>query len=501
MVAEVARHRTALVRGDLSRPLRTARADGLLSNNVTIMDYGCGRGDDVRFLEERNYDCAGWDPVHAPNGARREADVVNLGYVVNVIENPVERRETLQQAWALTRRVLLVSARSTSDTPDSTATAPYSDGCLTRLGTFQKFFDQQELRSWIDQSLESDSVAAAPGIFYVFRDTAERSAFVASRFRRVASAPRIWIGEQLFVQNKAILERLADFVAGRGRLPSPEELPEYSAITEALGNLPRAFRILQTVSEPGAWDGVRDARSQDLLVFVALSRFDRRPRFGELPRDIQLDVKAFFGTYTAQCTAADDLLFSLGQPERLEEAFRTSQIGKLMPNALYVHADAVAELPILLRLYEGCARGYLGTVPGANLVKLGRGEPKVSYLTYPDFDSDPHPALAASVSVNLQTFRVRQRSYLDRRNPPILHRKEQFLGLNHPLRAKFARLTRLEEAKGLFEDPASIGTREGWSRVVAERGFALRGHRLVRAMARLPTSSKPGYRRNASSQV
>ncbi len=32
--------------------------------------------------------------MYAPDGARSEADVVNLGYVLNVIEDPAERLET-----------------------------------------------------------------------------------------------------------------------------------------------------------------------------------------------------------------------------------------------------------------------------------------------------------------------------------------------------------------------------------------------------------------------
>ena len=75
--------------------------------------------------------------------------------------------------------------------------------------------------------------------------------------------------------------------------------------------------------------------------------------------------------------------------------------------------------------------------------------------------------------MHLQTFRVRERSYHDQANPPVLHRKEEFVGSTHPLKDKFARLTRLEEAKGLFKDPASIGTRDGWARALGERGLAI----------------------------
>ena len=479
--AVIARHRTALNRTDLSRPFRTALAGGLLSLGDTVMDYGCGRGGDLRHLARLGFDCTGWDPMHAPAGVRREADVVNLGYVVNVIESAAERIGVLQRAWSLARRLLVVSARLTDETPQSASVSPYGDGLLTRIGTFQKFYEQQELRSWIEQTLGVSSVAAAPGIFYVFREAADRASFMAARFRRAAPTPRLRVGERLYAEHQALLESLAAFVAHRGRLPAPEELPYYGEIKRALGSLQHAFRVLQQASDTAAWERVQEARSQDLLVFLALSRFEGRPKLTDLAADLQLDIKAFFGSYAAACKAADALLFSLGRPEELEKACRAATVGKLMPAALYVHTEALAELPVLLRLYEGCARGYAGTVPEANVVKLGRREPKISYLSYPEFERDPHPALAASVAVHLQTFRGRERSYRDQANPPVLHRKEEFVGGTHPLRAKFARLTRLEEVKGLFEDPAAIGTREGWARALSARGLALRGHRLVSA--------------------
>jgi hypothetical protein len=66
-------------------------------------------------------------------------------------------------------------------------------------------------------------------------------------------------------------------------------------------------------------------------------------------------------------------------------------------------------------------------------------------------------------------------------NPPILHRKETFLTLDHPLSARFARLTAQEENHGRLDDSATIGTRDGWeARLEEAAGFALRGHRLIR---------------------
>ena len=56
----------------------------------------------------------------------------------------------------------------------------------------------------------------------------------------------------------------------------------------------------------------------------------------------------------------------------------------------------------LLRIYEGCGRAYLGEVEGANIIKIHRRSGKVSYLVYPDFENDPHPALLRSVRGMLQ---------------------------------------------------------------------------------------------------
>ena len=176
----------------------------------------------------------------------------------------------------------------------------------------------------------------------------------------------------------------------------------------------------------------------------------------------------------------DELLFAAGNRESLDEAYRSVSVGKLTPSALYVHITALAHLSPVLRVYEGCARTYIGAVEGANIIKLHRDTPQVSYLSYPEFERDPHPALAASLIVHLQTFRVQYREYTHSKNPPILHRKEEFIPIDHSLREKFARLTQQEERWHLYDKPELIGTREGWQRVLDEHGVRLSGYRLLR---------------------
>ena len=209
------------------------------------------------------------------------------------------------------------------------------------------------------------------------------------------------------------------------------------------------------------WSQISQERQQDLLVYLALSQFDGRPPFGRLAFGIQRDVKSFFGTYKKACARADELLFSLGKPGVLRSVCSQSPIGKLTPTALYIHQTALPESFPVLRLYEGCARGYVGRVEGANIIKLHLDEPMVSYLSYPEFDVDPHPPLASALTVHLQTFRIRARDYTSSLNRPILHRKDLFVSRQYPLYEKFARLTRIEESKGLYRDASHIGFQDG----------------------------------------
>jgi len=482
MPQEIARHKTALTRPSLSRPVKLALEDGLLHSGTRIFDYGCGRGDDLRMLHSLGIEGSGWDPVHQPDKPLRSAPIVNLGYVVNVIEDPRERQETLIRAWSLTERLLIVSARLVVEARDTGQIESFADGYLTSRGTFQKFFEQHELKDWVEQVLGTAAIAAGPGVFYVFRDEKDHATFLASRYRRRAVVPRLTRSEALFNQYQPLLQPLMHFVAERGRLPVDHEIANIAKLHEVFGTTKRAFRLIEQMTEKTQWTQITEERTQDLLIAIALSRFDGRPKFAQLPLDLQYDIKSFFSTYKQACTQADNLLFSVGNMALVNQACEASKVGKLTPTALYCHVRALELLSPILRVFEGCARGYIGRVEEANIIKLYRHEPIVSYLIYPDFEVDPHPALAYSLTVHFQTLRIESRDYRNYQNPPILHRKETFLPPNHPLYAKFARLTRMEEAKGLYKNTRRIGTREGWKDLLEEKGVCLRGHRLLKKL-------------------
>jgi DNA phosphorothioation-associated putative methyltransferase len=469
--------RTAISRTDLSRPVTQALQDNLIIPMRSVLDYGCGRGGDVRRLRELGYSVSGWDPAFAPDEPVQPADVVNLGYIINVIESATERADTLCKAWNLTRWALVVAARLDWQTLGLDS-RPLKDGVITAKGTFQKFYTQYELKTWIESTLGTIAHAAAPGVFYVFRNPKDAESFRARQVRQSSAAPRRPVSQLLYEQHQDLLEQLAAFMSERGRLPDPSELEDGEVLLSAFGSVRRAFQVLGRATDRYDWS-TETARARDnLLVYLALSSFGGRPRMGTLPSDLQRDIKSLFGSYRTASAEADQLLFSLRSDNELSRAVTDLPVGKILPDAMYFHATAISALPPLLRVYVGCGAVLVGAVP-ANVIKLHRQERKVSYLFYPEFERDPHPTLQASLRADLRTFEIRFRDFRGSANPPILHRKETMLNSDHPLYQKFARLTAQEEKADLLRVPG-IGRRNAWNRLLQEEGWKLAGHRLLK---------------------
>lgn len=474
---KIERHRAAMVRTALSKPVRIALEAGLFSAENTFFDYGCGYGSDIQHIANLGYTASGWDPHYHPDTACQAADIVNLGYIINVIEDPSERREALLKAWELTHQTLIVAAQVLVDNPSGRVA--YSDGILTRRNTFQKYYEQEELKAYIDQVLGVDAIPGALGIYIVFRDPVAAEKFRASRFRSRATTPRVRASVRRFEAHKELLAPLMAFMTEQGRLPIQDELPAAPDIITQFGTLKRAFQVILQATDVQEWDAIADKRRQDILVYLALSHFGRRPRFRELPETMQNNIRGLFGSYPQACAAADLMLTSLGKPEFLAACCQQSAIGRLTPSGLYVHLSALEELDPILRLYEGCASRTIGRMVEATLIKFHTRTPKLSYLFYPDFDTDPHPRLHTSMQIDLRDLQVNYRDYDADTDGPILHWKEAYVSSRYPLREKFAKLTRQETAWGLLDDPQAISTLKGWQRHLAQHCAELSGHRLL----------------------
>ena len=290
----ILRHKTAIRRPELSLPMKCAMRDGLVSAETTVFDYGCGRGQDPQFLRAMGVECEGWDPAYFPESPLLESDVVNLGYVINVIESPEERASALRSAGRRCQKLLVVSAQVLVAGRGSSQ-IEFGDGVLTSRSTFQKYFRQEELKSYLEQEVGREAIPADIGIFYLFKDETACQDFVSKRYRRRTIIPQ---GQFLLKQFEAHRELLEPFMASMtvlGRLPEPDECSNAEALFSHFGTLKRAYSVVRRATGEERWDEITKHCTEDLLVYLALGRFQGRPPISALPVGLQRDIRTFSG--------------------------------------------------------------------------------------------------------------------------------------------------------------------------------------------------------------
>ncbi|MFI1884692.1 DNA phosphorothioation-associated putative methyltransferase [Streptomyces jumonjinensis] len=469
------RRLTAIGRSALSVPARQAFADRQLGPERTILDYGCGRGGDVRSLERLDCRVTGWDPYYRPETKLERADVVLLTYVLNVIEDPEERRNTLMRAWQLAKTVLITSARLTWE-KSKVRGQEFGDGLITSRQTFQHLFGASELRDYVGEVTGTRCVSASPGVVYAFKDDSARLSYLAHRIVPDAE----WLASE---DTTSAIAAVIDHVERRGRQPRVEEMPR--PVAELLAHL-KPNDLKRLVRDSAAPEKVSEGAKHttlNTLLFLAVELFNGRGPFSSLPFSVQLDVRTFFSSYKEACRRSDRLLLKLRDDGYVRGAMNASQVGKMTPTALYVHRRALDRMPTVLRLYEHCASIAAGRPQEWTVAKLKHQGRAVSWLDYPDFDKDPHPRIQSSYMVDLQSLETSHMSYAKSKNRPLLHRKHEFLAPDDPDVPRYRRLTEAELKAGLYANPHLIGTEDGWAAELIRCGRELRGHRLVRRAA------------------
>ncbi len=495
----VERQKTALTRYDLSKPVKTLLENRLLPAGTSFFDYGCGRGTDVAALKNLGYEASGWDPAFQPDSPKAPAEVINLGYVLNVIEDPAERVEALTAAFGLARRLLAVSAL-VRETVDADTAARFRDGVLTRANTFQKFFDQSELQQFIEDTLEVTAVPVAIGIFYVFRNPVDSQDFLATRTRRVIDwsqlharlglpKPRKTAEQRVaerYAEQESLLEPLWQLTLKLGRPPLPEEFPAWEEVRARLGSMARVQRLLQTHFGEDALRASREARKNDLLVYLALAQLRKQVPFRHLSAELRGDIWHFFGDYHRAQAAGRDLLFAAGDPDEIALACEDLSLGWQDEQALYVHRSLLPDLPPILRVFAGCAAARYGLVDEADVLKLHKASGKVTFLRYDDFAGAPLPVLQQRIKVNLRNRWVEVFDH--RADGQLLFYKERLVGPQDPLVAGAAefsrRLARLHVAQIPFDGPRQAE----FERLLASRNLTAR---LRPRRARTGTPGRP----------
>ncbi|MCP3669073.1 MAG: DNA phosphorothioation-associated putative methyltransferase, partial [Gammaproteobacteria bacterium] len=430
---DIQRHKTAISRGALSVPLFLIAKRGYLSGDYTVLDYGCGKGDDLNELEEHGIDCIGWDPSHRPDTEIEERDIVNLGFVINVIEDRKERIETLKRAFSYAKKIMVVSAMLGNEDIYERF-KPYGDGVITTKNTFQKYFRQSELQQFIESNLEDNAIALGPGVFAVFKDKLEEQRYLLERqrtrhqWRQLTTRPPKIIDKKrardLFNRNKPLFEDFWYTCLDFGRLPASDEFEQHDQIRQIISSHNKAFGLCCEYFDITEFEKASQGRTDDLLVYFALGFFKRRDAYARMPQGLQRDIKAFFGKYTEARNLGKSLLFSIAETDLIYEACVRAH--SLLPASqlngqhdLIFHKKYLNECPRELRVYIGCAIQLYGDLDSIDLIKLHIGSGKVSLMAYDNWTKEV-PLLKERIKIKLKEQDIDFFDYYGPYEPPPL---------------------------------------------------------------------------------
>ena len=491
----IARHRTAIARDRISTPMQALARHGLLIPERNVLDYGCGQGDDVRALQAGGIPAVGWDPHFSPDVAHETADIVNLGFVLNVIEEPSERLKTVRRAFDLARQCLSVAVMITGK-GDINGLHAYRDGYLTQRNTFQKYYRQDEIKTFLESALDMEAIAVAPGIFFIFRDKILEQRFFLDRQRRILFplAPELRppldrpnLAERRLGALRPIFERLWQQMLEFGRPLVEEEVPPdlLSEIKDKVGSLRRAERLGSLPENIEKLAASGNARREDLLVYFGLNLFSGRTRYSMLAPEIQRDIKAFLGNAKGAFEAGRALLFSVGKPEVVEDACRKASancLGYLQEGeSLQIHSALINRLPAALRCYVGCAAKLYGDIDTADLVKIHVRSGKLTLLFYDDFDLSPLPRLRERIKIDMRAQKIDFFQYSTETQSQLLLLKSRYMTTDQPGYHQQKSFDDALVKLGLFDFADYGPSADAFKSTLSGAGYTVRGFSLEKS--------------------
>ncbi len=416
---EVVRHKTAIARNKLSQPMQALARHNYLTGDYSILDYGCGKGDDVRELEAHGIDVIGWDPAHRPDEKVTECDIVNLGFVLNVIEDRQERNDTLINAWKYTKNALIVSVMIASDNIINQF-RPYKDGVITSINTFQKYYSQSEIRYYIESTLSETAIAIGQGIFLVFKNKLEEQLFLSER-QHIRRDWKQKTQRQLSLKAKSIKKDVIDkhidlfndyweTTLELGRIPANSEFEFSDQVRRISGSHLKAHEALLKYFGEEVFNESKNKRKEDLIVYFALSMFEKRKPQTKLPESLKRDITSFFTSYQDALEESREVLFSVGNPITIENACLMAHeslgCGHLEERHSFTfHRNYLGDLPPVLRIYIGCATQLYGDIDAFQLIKAHITSGKVSLMRYDDWDKDV-PLLLERIKIKLRELDI-----------------------------------------------------------------------------------------------
>ena len=448
----VVRHRTAISRSSLSTPAKLLFTSGLASEDNSFLDYGCGKGDDVKFLNELGIDATGWDPYFKPDNKNLiTSDIVNLAFVINVIESPSERIEVLQKAYDLAKKCLAVSVMLPSQN-DTIAALPFADGQITSTRTFQKYYQQVEIEELLSTALKVNPIAAAPGVFFIFKDEEVEQDYLLKRQLGIIrdydpNLSLVKINEKKEKTKEAtrIANLLAKHTLAFARKPELEELPHYfQQQLESSGiSFRKAFNAASSLFSENDLRHAVKVKKEQLLLFLSMYFFSGRPKYKSFNRSLQKDIRLHFGSMTAAQDQAKELLYSLGNEKFIYEDSHLATeegLGDLRDGKFTFHTNNTNNLSLRLRGVLAIAERMAGKLDDVDVIRIHIETKKVTYLSLDNFKNSPLPRILKRSIVDFREHSVKTITHDEGGKVKTLYLKSKLMAdneANYEIQKKF----------------------------------------------------------------
>ena len=471
------RHKTAILRRRISKPVQLLLEDRLLTEETSFFDYGCGKGEDLSFLKKMKLNVSGFDRYYLPQGNKVKSSIVNLGYVINVIENPEERISVLQSAFDLAEDLLVVSVMI-RDAVVQTGEQEFGDGIITSWNTFQRYYTQKEFRTYLESTLNSKITVAGLGVYYIFKNSDWQQKYIQSR---VKDSNTNILSEFKSEEHNRILGEWLSTYHELGRLPGKNEFKDYKYILKFYGSFEKAEESIRAELGEETYRENTKKRKEKVIIEICktITKNNRIPKKKDLSTLTQSDIQIFFSSFQEAIDLGMAELKSLSDLSTVSKYINQSTVGKVLPDDIYIHRDSIEYAPEMLQILTELAKIILPTDINYTLIKIARNSWHVTFLYYPNFMEEAHPSLYHSMKVLLHKNQLGYREYMHSESPPILHRKETFLHSTHPRFEEFSALTVAEEEAGLLSR-RDIGTKKKWLDLLFTEGFEVQGHTLIK---------------------
>ena len=134
-------------------------------------------------------------------------------------------------------------------------------------------------------------------------------------------ADRDHLPKTKYEKNKELFEDFWTTCLDLGRLPADDEFEFPDAIRQIQGSSIKAFNLCKQIYGEEEFLESKHHRKEDLLVYFALSFFNkRREVFSRMPQSLQRDIKQFFGKYSIARDLGKEVLFSVADIDVIYEA-------------------------------------------------------------------------------------------------------------------------------------------------------------------------------------